>query len=205
MIRQLSKGTKSLDDFCRSFHGGASGQPALKSFEFADVVAGLNAVQPYDWATFLNQRLQSTSPRAPLGGIEMGGWKLAYTAERSEFWKADEESRKLVDLSYSLGVKVKEDGEIIDVAYNGPAHKAGVAPSVRLIAVNGRQFTPTVLREAVKRTAGNGTPVELLIKNGEFYQSHRIEYGGGERYPQLVRQEGVPDLLTPLISSRSAR
>ena len=27
-IRQLSKGSKSLDDFCRAFHGGPGGAPA---------------------------------------------------------------------------------------------------------------------------------------------------------------------------------
>ena len=43
MIRQLSKGAKSLDDFCRAFHGGASGAPALKPYNFDDVVAALNA------------------------------------------------------------------------------------------------------------------------------------------------------------------
>ena len=59
-LRQLSKGNKSLDDFCRAFHGGPGGAPALKPYEFADVVAGLNALQPYDWAGFLNDRVQAT-------------------------------------------------------------------------------------------------------------------------------------------------
>jgi predicted metalloprotease with PDZ domain len=67
MIRQLSKGTKSLDDFCRNFHGGPGGAPDLKPYTFDDIVAGLNAIQPYDWAGFLRTRLTSTSPHAPLG------------------------------------------------------------------------------------------------------------------------------------------
>ena len=198
LIRQLSKGTKSLDDFCRAFHGGSSGAPAIKSYEFADVVAALNAVQPYDWAAFLNERLHSTAPHAPTGGIERGGWKLAYTAERSGWWKANEEYWKLIDLSYSLGFKVKEDGNIIDVANAGPARKAGVTPSTKLIAVNGREFNPNVLREAVKATA-NKPGVELLVKNGEYYEVHKVEYSGGERYPQLNRLDGTPDLLSQLI------
>src|SRR5208283_2162973 len=33
-IRQLSKGAKSLNDFCRSFHGGPGGVPALKPYNF---------------------------------------------------------------------------------------------------------------------------------------------------------------------------
>ena len=57
-IRQLSKGAKSLDDFCKAFHGGANSGAAMKTYEFKDVVSALNAVQPHDWAGFLNQRHQ---------------------------------------------------------------------------------------------------------------------------------------------------
>ena len=92
---------------------------------------------------------------------------------RSEFWKADEEERKVTNLMYSIGVLVREDGTIADVLYGGPAQKAGIAPAVKLIAVNGRQYTPTVLREAV---ATQDSPVELLVKNGEFYQTFRVDY-----------------------------
>jgi predicted metalloprotease with PDZ domain len=206
LIRQLSKGTKSLDDFCRAFHGAPGGAPAMKPYEFEDVVKGLNAVQSYDWSGFFNQRLRSTAPHAPLGGIERGGWKLAYTPERSEWWKANETYRKQVDLSYSIGIKVKEeDGTIIDVAYEGPAHKAGVTPSTTLIAVNNREFTPVVLREAVKATAAGQQPIELLVKNGEFFEVHRLDYRGGERYPHLVRDQSVPDLLSQVIAPLARR
>jgi predicted metalloprotease with PDZ domain len=199
MIRQLSKGTKSLDDFCRAFHGGPGGTPALKPFNFEDVVAGLNAVQPYDWAGFLNQRLHSTDAHAPLGGIERSGWKLAYDGVRSDFWKAAEAAGKQTDLSYSIGLKVREDGSIADVQYGGPAQKAGVAPSTTLIAVNNRQFTPTVLREAVAAAAAGDKPLELLVKTGDYYETHRLDYHGGERYPHLVRDSSSPDLLTDII------
>jgi predicted metalloprotease with PDZ domain len=199
-IRQLSKGAKSLDDFCKLFHGGTSGPPALAAYNFDDVVAALNAVQPNDWAGFLNQRVRSTDARAPLGGIEHGGWRLTYDGVRSEFWKAREETRKIVDLTYSIGMLISsEEGTIADARYGGPAQKAGVAPSVKLIAVNTRQYTPTVLREAIAQTA-TGKPLELLVKNGEFYQTFRIDYSGGERYPHLTRDEALPDLLSAIIA-----
>jgi predicted metalloprotease with PDZ domain len=201
-IRQLSKGTKSLDDFCRAFHGGPGGAPALKAYNFEDVVAALNTVETYDWAGFLNQRLHSTDAHAPLGGIEHSGWKLVYDGVRSEFWKAVESDRKEVDLTYSIGLRLKEDGDIVDVRYQGPAQKAGVAPSVKLIAVNGRQFTPTVLREAVAKTASDAKPLELLLKNGEFYATHRVEYRGGEKYPHLARDADSPDLLSAIIAPK---
>jgi predicted metalloprotease with PDZ domain len=201
-IRQLSKGSKSLDDFCKLFHGGSSGAIAMKPYNFEDVVSGLNAVQAYDWAGFLNQRLRSTNERAPLGGIEKSGWKLAYDNVRSEFWKSVEERRKWADLSYSIGLSVREDGSVVDVILGGAAQKAGVAPSVKLIAVNNRQFTPTVLRDAVAKTA-EGKPIELMIRNGEFYSTHKLDYKGGERYPHLVRDNAVPDLLSSIIQAKA--
>ena len=51
----------------------------------------------------------------------------------------------------------KEDGTVIDIAYGGPAHKAGIAPAVAIVAVDNRQFTPTILREAVQATASTTT------------------------------------------------
>ena len=197
-IRRLSNGAKSLDDFCHAFHGGSSGAIEMKPYEFNDVVAALNAVQPYDWAGFLNQRLRSTDAHAPLGGIEHGGWKLVYDGVRSDLWKAYEDKHKWTDLSYSIGFQVKEDGTIADVQFGGPAQKAGVAPAVKVIAVDGRQFTPTVVREAVAAKK----PVELLVKDGEYYKTYRVDYTGGERYPHLVRDSASADLLTGIISAK---
>jgi predicted metalloprotease with PDZ domain len=194
LIRKLSNGAKSLNDFCRAFHGGPGGAPALKPFGFEDVVAGLNAVQAYDWAGFLNKRLHSTDPHAPLGGITGGGWKLVYNSTRSGLWNAFEAYHKNIDMSYSLGMIIKpEDGAISDVSLNGPAAKAGVVPGAKLIAVDGRQFTPTILREAVQRAAGS---IEVLLRSGEYYKTYRILYRGGERYPHLERDSSIPDLIS---------
>ena len=204
-IRQLSKGKKSLDDFCRAFHGGPGGAPALKPYDFADVVAGLNAVQPYDWAGFFNQRLHSTDAHAPLGGIHRAGWKLTYDATRSDFWNAIEENDKLSDLSFSIGLKVKSDGAISDVTLDGPAFKAGIAPSNRLIAVNTRQFDTGGLREAIEKAKKDNKPIELLVKDGEYYKTYRVDYHGGERYPHLVRDGEAPDLLADIIAAKTKK
>jgi hypothetical protein len=71
---------------------------------------------------------------------------------------------------------------------------------VKLIAVNTRQYTPTVLREAIAQTAADGKPLELLVRNGEFYQTFRIDYEGGEKYPHLTRDTATQDLLTAIIA-----
>src|SRR5207249_8970766 len=137
-IRQRTNGARSLDDFCKRFHGAPSGDPAVRTYTFEDVVLALNEVAPYDWKGFLTSRLDATGAHAPLGGVEGSGWHLAYTDVRSERLKADEKLREFVDLSYSLGFSVKEKtGAVIDVFPGSPAYKAGIGPGMQIVAVNG--------------------------------------------------------------------
>lgn len=199
-IRQLSGGKKSLDDFCHAFHGAPGGKPEVKPYTFDDIVATLNQVQANDWRGFLNERLHSTSPHAPMGGITGGGWKLVFNDKQSDLWKAYNVVSKGSNHAYSIGLQVREDGTIADVVYGGPAQRAGVTPSVKIIAVNKRQYNSTVLREAIGRTA-KGEKIELLVKAGEFYETYRIDYSGGERYPHLERGSGA-DLLSEVIAAR---
>ena len=93
-----------------------------------------------------------------------------------------------------------EDGTISDVALESPAFKAGMAPAVKLIAVNKRQYNSTLLREAIQAAAKDGKPIELMVKAGDFYQTFSIDYRGGERYPHLTRIESAPDLLSDIIA-----
>ena len=60
-----------------------------------------------------------------------------------------------------------------------------------------------MLRETVAKTATEAKPIELLIKNGEYYETRRFEYQGGEKYPHLTRVEGAEDLLTKIISAKT--
>jgi len=202
-IRELSHGQKSLDDFCRAFHGGASGPPAMVPYTFEDVVAGLNAVAPYDWAGFFTARLQSLAAHAPLGGIERAGWKLVYTGTPSALQSATESNRHTLDLRFSLGLLLQEDGALRDVLPGSPAAQAGLAPGMRLVAIDGRAWTPQRLRDALA-AAGSGSdggePLELLVLNGDFYETHVVARGGGERYPHLVRDPSKPDLLSVIVA-----
>ena len=90
IIRQQTHGQKSLDDFCRIFHGPPSGAPQVKTYTFEDVVNTLNQVAAYDWRGFWTERLTNHGPGAPLGGIEGSGWKLVYDDTRSGLVQAVE-------------------------------------------------------------------------------------------------------------------
>ncbi len=197
LLRKLSHGTKSIDDFCRAFYGGEAG-PSVNPYTLDDVVAALNRVQPHDWAAFFRQRVDAVETHTPLASIENGGWKLTYNNIRSDYWNTTEEVEKVTDLMLSLGVRVKSEGVVEDVAIGGPVQKAGIAPGAKITSVDGRGFSPTVLREA----AASGEPIELMVRNGEHISTHRVDYSGGEKYPHLERENGKPDLLTEIVRSK---
>ncbi|MBI4364688.1 MAG: M61 family metallopeptidase [Candidatus Latescibacteria bacterium] len=203
LIRVETKGSASLDDFCRRFFDGSGGVPEVKTYTLEDVLRTMNEVFPYDWRDFFRKRVVELLPRAPLGGIERGGWRLTYTDTLSAYQKSLEKSRKRIDMRYSLGLLLKDDGTILDLSTSGPSAKAGLAPGMKLIAVNGRAWKAEVMRDATRAASRSAKPIELLAQNGEFFATYGVDYHGGERYPRLVREAGEPDLLTENLTPRA--
>ncbi len=199
MIRQQTHGQHSLNDFCRRFHGGESGPAKVVTYTFDDVVRTLNDVAPYDWATLLRERVEATSTHAPLGGIERGGWKLVYNDKPNLFTHTEEQLAHFADFSYSLGFSVAEDGKLGDVIVGSPAYKSGMGPGMRLIAVNGRKWTPSVLRAGVKAALGSDQPIELLVENEQFFKTYSVAYHDGMRNPHLERVSEQPDILGDIL------
>jgi predicted metalloprotease with PDZ domain len=209
IIRQQSKGQRSLDDFCKAFHGGQSGPPSLKTYNFDDVVTTLNQVVAYDWRSFWKERLTNHGPGAPLGGIEGSGWKLTFTDAPSALTSAHEGESHTVDARYSLGLALRDNGSIEDAIEGGPAAKAGIGPGMKLLAVNGRRFATDdldsardALNSALRAAQKNGDPIDLLVENTDYFRTVKIDYRGGPRYPRLERDAGKPDLLTEILTAK---
>ena len=198
IIRQQSKGKKTIDDFCHLFHGAPSSAPMVKTYTFDDVISALNQIVAYDWRGFWTERLTNHGPGGPLGGIEGSGWKVVYDENQSEMERGGESNFHFVDAAYSIGLQLREDGTITDTVEGLPAAKAGVGPGMKLIAVNGRKYSPEVLRDMLKAGKGGSAPLELLVENTDYYKTYKLDYHGGERYPHLVRDEQKPDLLTEI-------
>jgi len=199
LIREKSGGKKSLDDFARVFFGVENGRVEMLPYVFADVVAALNAVLPYDWTSFLRERLDGKSPRAPLDGLARSGWKLVYTEEPGA---PSGRGGGSTDLSYSLGMSLGKDMKIGSVLWNGPAFKAGLASSMTLVAVNGMAADADALKDAVTEAKKSGAPIVLLVNNLDHIDTVRIDYRGGLRYPHLERIPGTPDRLATILAPR---
>ena len=171
-------------------------------YTFDDVVDALNKVQPYDWATFLNERINAVAPKPPLDGIARGGWKLVYTETPTEYFKSAESRRRSTDLSYSVGLVLGRDGDITGVQWDGPAFKAGLTIGAKIIAVNGTAYDVDQLKAAITEAKKGGGPIDLLVKVGVHYRTVPIDYHGGLRYPRLERVEGTPDLLSAIYAPK---
>jgi predicted metalloprotease with PDZ domain len=195
LIREKTSGAKSLDDFCKAFHGGGNGAPQVKSYTFEDVVKGLNDVLAYDWKTFLERRLVAIAEKAPLDGITRGGWKVTIKKEPNELRKALDENGKSLNLTTSIGLVLSNEGKVTDVVPGSSADKAGIGPHMKVLAVNGRRFDNVRMAEAIAATEDGKAKLDLVVENGDFIATHPVDYAGGAKHPHLQRDESKPDLI----------
>ena len=205
MIRSLTNGRRSLDDFCAAFHGqGDNGRVWVRPYEADEVYRTLNIVAAYDWKGFFEKRLKSKSMDIPLGGVEHGGFKLVYGETPNIFtdpWALDGG----LNAYGSLGMHVGADGTVDDAWPGWPAYAAGVSNGMKVVAVNGRRFSVDELRRALADSRTSTTPMELIIDNSGYFKTVRIDYHGGLRYPHLERVSGMPDILTSIARQRSPK
>jgi predicted metalloprotease with PDZ domain len=211
LIRQESGGRRSLDDFCKAFFGGQSGPPAVVTYTEDDIYAALSAVLPWDWRQFFTARITAINPPPPVGGLTSGGWRLRFGAERNGFLQDIEtlDPSGMVELAYSLGIRVNGAGLVDDLILGTPADAAGIAPGMFVRAVNGRRWSVSRLREAIAAgqedagSKGKGSPISLLVENGDRFTTVDLRYADGLREPQLERLPSGPDRLGASIAPRA--
>lgn len=199
IIHKVTNGQKSIDDFCHLFHGGPNNGPEVKTYTFEQLVSDLNQIAPYDWATYFHERLDSTSPKAPEGGIENGGWKVEMTEAPSKL----SGRRGGASDVYSIGLHLGEDGAVQDAIVGSPAFEAGISAGMKVVGVNGRLYRHDLLEDAIKDAKESSKPISLLVVIDEFYKTVEVNYHGGEKNPHLKRDESKPDYLDELIKARS--
>ena len=203
LIRERSHNARSLDDFARRFFSINDGSYVPVTYRFDDVVATLNAVEPYDWATFLNHRLYSHERGAPLDGIVRGGYVLSYDDTPNVYTASREAEHKTVELRYSLGLTAEHDGTIREVLWDSPAFKAGLTSGIQITAIDGAAFDADLLKTVVRLAKDGKEPLHLLVKQNSRYRNVDIDYHGGLRYPHLKRDDKRPALLDSILAPRS--
>jgi predicted metalloprotease with PDZ domain len=208
-IRTLSHDRRSLDDFARRFFGVDNGSFTTHTYTFHNVVAALNAVQPYDWARFLHNWLYGVGQQVPLlSGIKASGWRLVYSDRPSRYQKALENvgegelSSQGVNAMFSVGLFLDRQGKVEDVLWNGPAFKAGLAPGMTLVAIDGQPYSTGVLRSEIAQAQKSQKPLEITAKGDGVTAHYTVYYDGGLKYPHLVRVPGTTDYLRQILAPK---
>ncbi|HEX8063886.1 MAG TPA: peptidase M61, partial [Allosphingosinicella sp.] len=200
ILREQSKGQRSLNDFARLFFGVNDRDYGELSYTLGDIVALLNRVQPYDWSTYLDRRLNAYTERAPLEGINEGGYRLVYTDAPTDWFKSGEKKSKAVDLTYSGGFSVStKDGAVTAVLWDSPAFDAGLTVGTKILAVNGRTFDGDALKRAIAAAGKSKAPVRLLVQSGDSFRTAELDWHGGLRYPRLEPTAGGKGTLDALL------
>jgi predicted metalloprotease with PDZ domain len=187
VIRAQSGGAKSMDDFAKAFFGMRDGDWGVLTYTFDDVVSTLNGVVPYDWNSFLGDRVNKVNPRAPLKGFTDNGYQVIYTDEPTAVWKEGEKRSKGVNLNYSGGLSVGSDGEISTVMWGSPAFDAGLDVGDKIIAVGESAYSGDALKEAVKAAKGGRDPIKLTVTHEDRVRTIDLKWNQGLRYPRLQK------------------
>jgi predicted metalloprotease with PDZ domain len=202
LIRERSGGRRSLNDFARAFFGIRSGDRGVVTYRFDDVVAALNAIEPYDWATFLRDRIDQPGAPAPVAGIARGGYRIVFKDEPNPYDKAAMTLGKRLDLTHSIGGRVGAGGTLTEVRWGGPLFEAGLMSGATLVAVDGRAYSDEALKAAITAAKTGKEPIRLLVKEGTRLREVPIDYQAGLRWPWLQKtaknDASLDRLLTPL-------
>jgi predicted metalloprotease with PDZ domain len=204
LIREQTKGARSLDDFCRAFFGPPSGGAEVRPYDREALVEALAAVAPRDWEAFFHERVDALRPGPPIEGLEAAGWRLVYSAKPNAFTEAyAEEDGATLDLRFTLGLVLSREALVVDVVPGSPAEKARIGVGATLVAVDARAFTPTVLTEAIKHANARDGRLEFLVRNADYFTTHVVDYPDGLRHPHLVRLEKKTDWLGAILAPRT--
>ena len=194
IIRERSHGARSLDTFLHRFTEPALTGPIVDTYTRAQVESLLNGVEAYDWHGFFQRYVYDVAPHPPADDLARAGWRLEYSAKPNPFVTGHHGENDVVGW-YAYGTNLNSEGIVRDVRQGSAAWRAGLAPGMHVLAVNGQQFSPDVLQYAIERAQHSSSPIALIVTQDGWYQTLSLDYHDGIRYPHLVRIAGTPDML----------
>jgi len=130
---------------------------------------------------------------------------VVYNDEPNVMVAAEQEASGTGDFTASIGLVVKPDGAIVDTTPGMPANDAGLSPYMKIVGVNGRQFSVDELKRAVQDAKPNSSPIRILVSNTGSFATLEVVYHDGLRSPHLERIAGtsdyLDDILKPLVDN----
>ncbi len=205
IIREKTGGRKSLDTFLHLYSVPTLTGPITRTYTRADIEHLLNEVVPYDWHGFFQKRVYEVAPQPPTDELARAGWKLVYTSEPNPYIEAVEALRHMDNQWLSYGINVSKDDTVTDVREGSPAWAAGMAPGMKIVAVDGQAYSSDVLQYVLEQAEHSTGSTQFLVQDDGWYRTLAVDYHGGPKYPHLVRLPGTQDMLAKIMAPHAAQ
>ncbi len=205
IIRERTNGKKNLDDFCRKFLGGNPTTAKVSPYELSEIVKDLQELTDMDWESFLLKRVAQPLDELPLEVVSRCGYKIQYSdqipKEQMSRQNRDADGVSALD---SIGLSFGGDGSVTEIMRGGIGDRAGFAHGMKVIGVNNKTFSRQRLFDALAQSV-NRHKIEFLLIEGEDFRTLVLEYSGGPRYLEIVRDSTKPDLLAEILKPAADR
>ena len=183
--------------------GWFGSQYVTMTYTFADVAKGLNDLVAGDWSEYLRTRLDTHQNTTIDAALADTGWHLVFRDTPSTFLQRAQDANEVVDRTFSIGLAIDKESKISQVIWDSPACRAGLTVGTTLVAVNGRVYKSDLLDQAIRDAQDPAKPVELLVRDFDRYRTVKLDYTGGQRYPDLERVAGTADRLSDILRPRT--
>lgn len=203
-IRRLSSGARSLDDFARRFFAPSCSTEVASAYDRGDLVEDLYRIQSHNWDQLIAARVDAITEHAPLDGLQLGGYRLAWSPQPNAWHLCDQDHHSYCDLTFSLGLKVGLAKRIIEVIWNSPAFEAELTVGTVLLEVCGEEYSHDRLMEEIAQSRGASGPITLLVRQHGREREILLDRRGGHTFPVLEAATERPLLLAALDSRRLA-
>ncbi len=206
-LRAETQGQKSIDDFCQIFfqadvekYTAVSSPP--KPFNREEVVATLTKLVNYDWDALIRRRVESPQQEFESQLPELLGYRLDVTDQWPRIPPNTFRFPGGIDLYDSLGMTLTGDGRVRDIMLGSPADDAKLGPGLKIIGVNGFEWSSSRLLDALQGAENTMQTIDLLFSDEGEFRTVQLHYHGGPQYLTLLRDESRPDVLEQILEKR---
>jgi len=183
-IRSLTDGKKTLRDVAREFFAAGPTPCVVEAYKFPDLIAALNAIAPFSWQDCLLERLNEHDGAHLLDDLKAAGYRLLFSASESAIFAQQEQEDGVLDLNYSIGARIRQNGVVQSVSWDSTAFESGMVPGMRITAIDGKAFSFDALRRRIQATFPARIRLTVLSETGEVDEVS-FEYSSGLRFPHL--------------------